>query len=417
MEPFSKVAIGDALRTHLGNILREIDGLETDYVLKASPTELERHFMENAGVKPLVLYIDQQNIERQSGTKVDVSGDYRRVARRGERVEVQGTRIEVAILFEGDPNLWEFRPSRYTLGGYPEIVVRDDSILLALTFPDDTADATGWKKEIDRRIASLAAAVATLHSDVTQFNAELPAKIAEALARRRKKALDVSKAIEGLGIPMKRAAGSPAYVVPVQRRKTPISRPLVSTDKYEPEPVLEESEYQHILSVTRSMSLVMERNPKTFALLEEEDIRNHFLLQLNGQYEGGATGETFNAGGKTDILIRGGDRNVFIAECKFWQGPKSFDEAVAQLLGYLSWRDSKCALLVFNRTRDSSAVGEKMHEVMKAREEFTRCVSNPPGGDARYIFVKKSDPGREIIVTTQLFDVPGDPAKAGSGQP
>jgi hypothetical protein len=140
-------------------------------------------------------------------------------------------------------------------------------------------------------------------------------------------------------------------------------------------------------------------------------------LQLNGQYEGGATGETFNAGGKTDILIRGGDRNVFIAECKFWQGPKSFDEAVAQLLGYLSWRDSKCALLVFNRTRDSSAVGEKMHEVMKAREEFTRCVSNPPGGDARYIFVKKSDPGREIIVTTQLFDVPGDPAKAGSGQP
>ncbi len=31
------------------------------------------------------------------------------------------------------------------------------------------------------------------------------------------------------------------------------------------------------------------------------------------------TYETFNMSGKTDILLREGERNVFIAECKFWK--------------------------------------------------------------------------------------------------
>lgn len=41
--------------------------------------------------------------------------------------------------------------------------------------------------------------------------------------------------------------------------------------------------------------------------------------------------ETFNSSGKTDILIRVENRNIFIAECKFWRGPKSFGEAIEQL--------------------------------------------------------------------------------------
>lgn len=79
------------------------------------------------------------------------------------------------------------------------------------------------------------------------------------------------------------------------------------------------------------MVMVMERSPQTFKTLQEEDIRNHFLVQLNGQYEGQATGETFNASGKTDILIRADGKNIFIAECKFGDGLKSFTRAIEQL--------------------------------------------------------------------------------------
>ena len=112
-----------------------------------------------------------------------------------------------------------------------------------------------------------------------------------------------------------------------------------------PEPTLDLAEYEHILSVVSNMVVVMERSPRAFKDMGEEDLRQHFLVQLNGQYEGQATGETFNYEGKTDILIRT-DGNIFIAECKFWSGSAALNDALDQLLSYTSWRDTKTALVV-----------------------------------------------------------------------
>lgn len=66
---------------------------------------------------------------------------------------------------------------------------------------------------------------------------------------------------------------------------------------------------------------MIERSPDAFRAMNKEALRQHFLVQLNGQFEGKATGETFNIFGKTDILLREGDRNVLITECKCWKDP------------------------------------------------------------------------------------------------
>lgn len=110
------------------------------------------------------------------------------------------------------------------------------------------------------------------------------------------------------------------------------------------------------------MVRVMEQSPKAFETMGEEDLRTHFLVQLNAQYEGRATGETFNFQGKTDILIRVDGRNVFVAECKFWGGEKQFLETIDQLLSYLSWRDTKAAVLIFNRNVNFSEVLREITE-------------------------------------------------------
>lgn len=86
--------------------------------------------------------------------------------------------------------------------------------------------------------------------------------------------------------------------------------PVVKEKAFVPEPALSEKEYENILSIMRGMVRVMERSPNAFRNHEEEDLRWHFLIQLNGQYEGRASGETFNYNGKTDILIRENDRNA-----------------------------------------------------------------------------------------------------------
>jgi len=404
--PFNDGETFNTFRNLIGEITREIQSLDNEYILKASGAELEDYYINKVIIQPLVLHDDQCYIESQEGMQIDISHDFRQAFFPGEQVIVPGTRLDIAIPYEGDFELWRIRPSTFSLSGYPEIEVRDDVIVFSIQFPDDSVNHDRLKSDIDRQINSLASAVRNLERDVQNHNNSAPQAIKSALQRKRQLAESTMGAIAALGISMKRHDKPLTFTVPTRRRESPVRRPKVPTEEYNPEPALEEAEYLHILEIMRSMSLVIERSPGAFAFLDEESIRTHFLLQLNGHYEGTATGETFNASGKTDILIRVENRNIFIAECKYWRGQKAFDEAVCQLLSYLSWRDTKCALLVFNKTKDSVAVRQKMHEVMEARPEHRRTVSYDPNGDARYIFVKETDPGREIIITTQLYDMP-----------
>ena len=156
------------------------------------------------------------------------------------------------------------------------------------------------------------------------------------------------------------------------------------------------------------MGLSSERNSRTFAGLDEERIRDNLLLALNAHFHGNATGETANGKGSTDILVRVADRNVFIGECKIWDGQKKFNDAIDQLLGYLTWRDRRCALLIFNRSKGTTAVAQKMHEAMVGRMEYRETVPSDGQGTAQYYFATSEDPNRQIFIATLLFDIPAD---------
>ena len=59
------------------------------------------------------------------------------------------------------------------------------------------------------------------------------------------------------------------------------------------------------------------------------------------------------------------DRNAFVGECKIWRGAKQVDSALGQLLGYLTWRDCKAALIVFNtQVAGFSGLLEKLPETL-----------------------------------------------------
>ena len=409
MYPFHDSDSFTVFRNIVDSVTNEIKSLDNNYVLKASEVELEAHFMEKMIVEPLEFHSEQRYIKNQFGTPLDVSHDFHRAVFPGERAIVSGTSIDIAIPFQGDEFLWKVQPSSFSLSGYPDIEIHNGEIVISVSFPDDSADSDSLRENIERDIKSLENAVQNLKNDITGHNNSAPNTVKQALESKRRLAQAATGAVAALGIPVKRADAPPTFTVPTKRRTRPTKRPIVETGEYKPEPLLDEEEYQHILEILRSISLVIERNPSSFASLDENSIRDHFLLQLNGHYEGGATGETFNAAGKTDILIREENKNVFIAECKFWHGQQAFREAVDQLLGYLTWRDSKCALLIFNRTKDSNAVRGKMHAAMQALPEHRKTVFHQPDGESRYILVKKSEPGKEIIVTTQLYDIPSNP--------
>jgi hypothetical protein len=75
-------------------------------------------------------------------------------------------------------------------------------------------------------------------------------------------------------------------------------------------------------------------------------------------------------------------------------------------LSYLSWRDTKVAVLIFNRNADFTAVIAKIRETMPKHALFKRDAG--PTGDTtfRYIFAQPNDRNREIILTVLGFDIP-----------
>lgn len=89
------------------------------------------------------------------------------------------------------------------------------------------------------------------------------------------------------------------------------------------------------------MGRTFETSPSTFAVHDEEGLRNVIVASLNGHFPGEATSETFRKKGKTDIHIEDKDRAAFVGECTLWYGEKQLQKKVSQLLGYLTWRDWK----------------------------------------------------------------------------
>jgi hypothetical protein len=110
--------------------------------------------------------------------------------------------------------------------------------------------------------------------------------------------------------------------------------------------------------------------------------------------------------GKTDILIRVNGRNIFIAECKFWTGPQGFSDTINQLLGYLSWRDTKAAIVVFNRNKDFSSVLKAIEQTADEHPLKKRGPTRESETRLRYTFASPSDANREVTVTVMAFDVP-----------
>jgi hypothetical protein len=209
--------------------------------------------------------------------------------------------------------------------------------------------------------------------------------------------------------PMRRREGMPqTYSVPMTRKKLVIQMPKPSAEPFKPEPILDMESYEQILAIVGNMTLVLERSPKSFVGMGEEDLRTHFLVQLNGQMEieGRATGETFNYEGKTDILVRVNGRNIFIGECKFWTGPEGLRETIDQLLRYTSWRDTKAAILLFNRNKNLTAVLEKIPEVVTGHANYKGNLTRQDETRYRFTLRQRDDPNRDLLVTLLVFDVP-----------
>lgn len=385
-------------------MLTEIDSINGDRLLNTSIDDLCEYFEKKYKINVPDLLKDNIVVDQRE-TKIDVSHDASRYfSNPGEPFYVNGTTIEVTVPFEGDSELFKIQPSSYTLNP-PQANIQNNRLIIRIQGTDLVAERV--KNEINSIISSIEGYLSTLRSDTNNFNTQIKSVARASIEQRRNKLLKDRNLLHDLGFKIKERDGeTKTFVTPDVRRKITPTIPAASSTPYKPEPTLATSDYEHILTIIQNMVHVMERSPSAFTTMDEESIRSHFLVQLNGHYEGQATGETFNYQGKTDILIRSEGKNIFIGECQFWSGPKKLIETIDQLLGYSSWRDTKVAVIVFNRNKDFSKVLESIQATSKTHGNFKRQLESKEETIFRYVFAHKDDSNRELYLTIMAFDVP-----------
>ena len=312
----------------------------------------------------------------------------------------------VAIPFSGDAAIFTYRPSRNDYDPPRATIFRAE---LRLSFAQRHHDAANLKMEIDRVTQTVQKYLNWCEEMIKPFNEQLPRFAREALQYRKQKLSKDMNVLAELGIPVRKRGTIPTTVaIPFRRKTISMPQPKIAHSPKPPDPTLSEVAYKHIIKTMAEMALVIERNPTAFEHLTEEEIRFQFLIPLNALYEGNATAETFSYHGKTDIQIRHEGKPIFTAECKFWGGPKSLTETVDQLLTYVIWRDTKTAILLFNRNRNFSQVLEQIEPTLRAHSRFVRFEGKKNETEYQSTISHPNDAARHITLTVLAFDIPRD---------
>lgn len=385
-------------------IIRDINNQSDDYIMNVNRAEYIAHLLSAYAIAPLEIHADQLSVsteERMIPAEVYPFGYHVRPGESYPR--------DVFIFhlpFSGKAELLKVRASTWS-SSPPRIVVSGQEITFEMINFDMNAQSI--KSAADRIVTQLVSQNAHLTTDLAAFNRSIEQIAAQAFDSRKAQLLKKNELISSLGVPIRKSTTTPVtFAIPAKR--TPAiqtkPKPVVTEKGYRPEPALDDSIYQQILKITFDVGKQFERLPSTYAGKEEEHLRDHFLLILEPNFEGSATGETFNKTGKTDILLRHEGSNVFIAELKYWRGKKVYLDTITQLLSYLTWRDSKAAVIVFVPNKDFTSVLSTVEQATGEHPNYLGLVSHQEPGWSQYRFHINNDRNREVRLSVQVFHLP-----------
>jgi hypothetical protein len=386
-------AVLDAQRKHLRE---KIEILKPQYVCTVDEAELADALADEHRIDVPLLDLNNRTIEPREERRRE-RGDF-------DFFEYSVNIYTVRIPFNGEAVVFSFRPNQTDLNP-PRATVHGQEVIIVVE--QKRPDATALRNDIESTTAKIEKYLTWLREMVDPFNARLLDVAREAIKRRKEKVGRDTDVLAAVGIPLHHRDILPSTVsVPVRRTPIVLPRPRSQVPAQSADPALTEGAYQQIISTMADMALVIERNPSAFEHLNEEQIRFHFLVPLNALYEGNATAETFSYEGKTDIQIRHQGRPIFTAECKFWTGPKALLDAVDQLLRYVTWRDTKVALLLFSRQKEFTKVLAAVEPTMKKHARLVRFEGRTNETQFRFVLSHPTDSARHIVFTVMLFNIP-----------
>ncbi len=392
-----------------------LDGESPDYLLAVDPDEYLDHLVERLAFQPLVVNWDQETVEpfKTRRSRPPRALDWDRDRPVVEDVEMLRVRIPV----EPNPDREQFFALQGSKG-YLEVEPdwRFDGDVLVVEV-EATAQAVTQLRDKFRRY------VEGRNDDIAKGNPTIKDRVGPVWRARRKsleEKADKSKStIEKLGLKLYEKPGAPKPVSVAPRR---LEVPKPKAKPHDPEPRLSDEIVDMLVQHLGSHGRQLETAPDSYASLPEETLRNIILGSLNASFSvsGNAVGtsETFSKLGKTDIQLKVDGLVPLVVECKFWDGPKAYLEALAQLFDYITWRHGHGVLLHFSKTQDLTATIKAAMEAVAA--DATTIGEVVQKSESSFISRHKhpQDEGKTVEVHHLFFDLSLSPNRTRArGQP
>ncbi len=402
----------EKLQVQLDGVMRQIpdrvDAIPADKFRASSDEAIVELLLPNSIWMPLAIYEDRKDVH-PTETMVDITRDRARDTSGGRITQIKGVRVDVSVPFTGGTGLWNMTPnqcpSRHPYG-YIDPPSGDGGMLHIIRELPNDVPMERLKPEIENELTLIRSFIGFQTGQLNKHNQEVAAMILSLVQGRRHR-LNLHQTIPDiLGIPLKRKDGAPSFEPIEIRRK--FVRPLPTTPKFNrpSEYGISKEGYQNILTVIRHGGRTFETMPRTFAIHDEEELRDFMLAHLNCYYEGAASGEAFRKSGKTDVKIEEGNRAAFISEFKIWRGAKEFTASIDQLLSYLTWRDSKAALVIFNKENAKfSEILAKMPDLLRDHPKFKGEVAFGADGEWKALFSSAEDDDHLVTITVFAFNI------------
>jgi len=401
---FNQANLSDALRVQLAAVTKEVDGISKDQFLANSDEQIIDHVYSKMAIAPLVIYRDQMSLTEPQESRTERRDTF------GDPIRIPVIKTDLTIPYSGESDLWKMQPSTFTFnpprGDYSSQRSNDQAgtlrVKLEFTQAGYTSDAIN--QEVERNLKSIEDYLGWIKRDIESQNPQLQNEIRRQVAQRRERLGTIQSVSKTLNIPIHTRQGTPGLTkLPLQRK---IIQPLSSQSNRPPEYTISNEDYENILKIIRHEGCSYERTPEPFAKHDEEELRDILMSHLNGHYNGLANGEAFRKKGKTDVSIEFENRAAFVAECKLWKGEQKIAEAVNQLLGYLTWRDCKTSLIIFNKdVAGFKQIQEKIPEVLQHHPNFVREEKMQNSGEWRMAFRSSEDSERIVLIHVFLFNL------------
>ncbi len=405
--PFSEQSLEKYLALALENASKEIDTQGEKYIQSVSPDEYLAYLEEKAYSPPPsfdLLGITQSPYRKFIPSKLFPQSFF---VEPGEKYEK--TVFAIHVPFSGDQKILHYRASTYLWSALPEMWIDGSEICFEIISFDDQ-NVSEVRRQMDEVVKNLSELLGFSVSDINKYNAELKKRLGERLEKRK---LEISKreALSfSLGIPVKNPADAPkTWDIPSPITAKRIAPEQPSQEK--PNPTLSKEDYGKILKTVHDWGKQMESLPSTYSGKDEPALRDTLLMILQSHTTASATGESYNKSGKTDILLKFENANIFVAECKIWSGQSEMQKAITQLLNYLTWRDTKTALIFFVKDQIIKKTISTAKESAPSHPCYLGLIQEVADSWIEYKFKLTPESDQDVYITFLFFHLPEDRKK------